>query len=743
MNYHVSTYWKFALTLLLVVTLASCSVSRFVPEEHYLLDRVNITCDDKSLERDQFTGYLQQHPNTRWFNLLKVPMSPYMISGTDTTKRINRFLHKLGEAPVIYNERKAEATRQDMELAVRNMGYLHADVAMNKHIKGKKIKVNYEIRTGKRYRVSDILHFVEDDSIRALTDSVHAHSVLHKDMPFDINLLEQERVRLNKWLRNNGYYRFNKENIHFRVDTTGGPTQVRLAQVVNTQGQLPYRIGSVNFRTDSILGRRSVRENVLKSKTHLFSGDLYREQNLQNTYSALGALGGIMSSNVMLQPNPQDTTVLDATVTVATAKPHSFNLELEGTNSAGDFGAAVSMSYQNRNLMRGSELLNLKVRGAYEAIRGLSGYDDQDYIEYGAEASLTFPDLKIPFLSRDYRRRVVATSEVSLMYNSQNRPEFHRRVVTGAWRYRWHADNRRRQHRIDLMDLNYVFMPWISSTFKRDYLDNDSSRNAILRYNYENLFIMKLGYTLNISSQPLTMTTGSYGTNAWSLRLNAEVAGNLLYGITNLFNTARTADGYYSVFNIAYAQYAKGDLEFTKSFRMDNNNSLAVHVGVGIAYPYGNSTVLPYEKRYFSGGANSVRGWSVRELGPGSFKGRDGRVDFIRQTGDMKLDLNLEYRTHLFWLVDGAAFIDAGNIWTIRSYDEQPGGQFRFDTFWRQIAVSYGLGIRFNFNYFILRLDGGMKAVNPAYSDSRRHYPIIHPNFKRDFALHFAVGLPF
>ena len=153
--------------------------------------------------------------------------------------------------------------------------------------------------------------------------------------------------------------------------------------------------------------------------------------------------------------------------------------------------------------------------------------------------------------------------------------------------------------------------------------------------------------------------------------------------------------------------------------------------------------MLPYEKRYFSGGANSVRGWSVRGLGPGGFSGSDGKVDFIRQTGDLKLDLSAEYRTHLFWKIDGAVFVDAGNIWTLRDYEEQPGGQFRWDTFWKQIAVAYGLGIRLNFGYFILRLDGGMKAVNPAYESGREHFPIIYPNFKRDFQLHFAVGLPY
>jgi len=169
----------------------------------------------------------------------------------------------------------------------------------------------------------------------------------------------------------------------------------------------------------------------------------------------------------------------------------------------------------------------------------------------------------------------------------------------------------------------------------------------------------------------------------------------------------------------------------------------ALHGGFGIAIPYGNSTVLPFEKRYFSGGANSVRGWSVRELGPGKFKGVDGRIDFINQTGDMKLDLNAEYRTHLFWKLDAAAFIDAGNIWTLRDYADQPGGQFSFKSFYNQIAVAYGLGLRLNFDYFILRFDGGMKAINPAYTSTEEHYALWHPNLKRDFTFHFAVGLPF
>ena len=289
----------------------------------------------------------------------------------------------------------------------------------------------------------------------------------------------------------------------------------------------------------------------------------------------------------------------------------------------------------------------------------------------------------------------------------------------------------RRSYKLDLLDLNYIYMPWISDTFREGYLDDVDNINSILRYNYEDLFIMKLGFGM------------SYNGGDEAFKLNVETAGNLLGGISSAIGGRRNAEGQYTLFNIAFAQYIKGDFDYTRLFAIDRNNSLAFHFGFGIAYPYGNSKVLPFEKRYFSGGANSVRGWSVRGLGPGGFKGTNGAIDFINQTGDMKLDINLELRSFLFWKVYGALFVDAGNIWTLRAYEEQPGGQFRFKDFYKQIAVSYGLGIRFNFDFFILRFDMGMKAINPAYSTKEEHYALLHPDFSRDFAFHFAVGLPF
>lgn len=751
----MNCFWRIifaCFSLLVYLSLTGCSVSRFIPEGEHMLNHVSIKSDKSELKTAPLAGYVSQHPNNEWFSLVKVPLHIYTLSGRDSTNRFNRFLRRLGEAPVIYDSILAQKTRLNIQNAVQNMGYLNAEVELLEVPKGNRIGIMYYVMPHQRYKVRELRTDIRDTAIARQMESDEFTSLLHDNMDFDLNVLDAERNRWNTYLQNRGYYKFNKDYIRFEADTTVGNHQVDLKMILReynadkTLGEEPhqrYTIGNVTYDIPQSHNKPFVRPKVLASANELVEGNVYRERDVQDTYSRLNRLGAVQSGRVSLTENLEDSTKLDALITVTPGKRNSFNVELEGTNSAGDLGVAVALSYQNRNLFRGSELLSLKARGAFEAIKGLRGYSDQNFIEYSFEAGITFPDFICPFLRQSFRKRALATSELNFMFDSQDRPEFHRRVLTTSWRYKWTRAAKRMQHRIDLLDINYVFMPWISDTFKERYLENPESRNAILRYNYENLFIVKWGYSFFYSSQSLNSTSKNYGTNAYIVRASVETAGNLLYGISSASKAPRNEDGQYTLFKNAYAQYVKGDFDFSKSFMINEANSLALHLGIGVAYPYGNSYILPYEKRYFSGGANSVRGWTVRELGPGSFLGNDGKIDFINQTGDLKLDMNIEYRTHLFWKFDGAVFIDAGNIWTLRDYQEQPGGQFRFDTFWRQIAVAYGLGIRLNFNYFILRLDGGMKAIHPAYEDSRRHFPIIHPDFKRDFSFHFAVGLPF
>ena len=723
--------------------LNSCAETKYVPDGAYLLDKVKVEVDGDypDISSSTLNSYVRQRNNVRWFSLVKLPLLTYSLSGRDSTRWVNRMLRSIGERPVLFDSLQAAQTMDDLQLMLFNRGYLDGRVEVWTRSKGKKLSAIYRLFPGRPYLLGHVNYVIGDSAIaRELQLDNPGNRQLATGQQFRVDLLDQERKRITEKLNNRGYYRFHKEFIRFEADTVGKDHQVDVTLLLSKSQKADgtdtlhtrYKVRRVNFlsgsSTDSTI---HLRTNVLNESNYIKEGGYYSSSDLQNTYNHFARLGAVKYTNIQFSEVP-DSALLDCTIQLQTNKPSTLSFQPEGTNTAGDLGAAATLSYQNRNLFRGAENLAIELRGAYEAIKGLEGYSNQNFMEYSIETKLQFPRFIAPFIGYETRRSMNATSEVSLLYDLQNRPEFHRRLLSASWRYRWTPENRQFQYQIDLLDLNYVFMPWISDTFQRLYLDDASSRNAILSYNYKDLFITKTGFGF------------SYNNGTTALKTSIETSGNVLDLATSIFGAKQNEQGQNLIFNIAYAQYVKGDIDLTHKLQFDYSNQLVLHVGLGIAYPYDNSTLLPFEKRYFSGGANSVRGWSVRELGPGKFKGHDGRIDFINQTGDMKLDLNVEYRTHLFWKLDGALFVDAGNIWTLRAYDDQPGGQFTLKDFPSQLAASYGLGFRFNFDYFIVRFDLGMKAVNPAYEDDNdEHFPIVHPRLSRDFAFHFAVGLPF
>lgn len=758
-------FFLFASTLLL----AGCSALRFVPDDEVMLSSVKLQSDSKQISPGSYRAYVRQEPNSRWFSLMKVPLGVYCMQGKDSLRRFNRFIRRIGEAPVIYNEAETKESLSALKAALNNHGFLHASVeADTSLVRGRRVNLRYKIHPGLRTYVGDIHYDFDDPGVEQAVMKTISSSKLYRGMPLDASLLNDERSRLVNLLRDQGYYHLHKEFVSFRADTAADDYSVNLTLRVkipngmdSTRVYQKFKIRKVNIYEDVAQGEEKgvspyhgldiyygdglkMYRRVYDSHMYIRPDSLYRATDLRNTYSSINSLPSVGYSAVRFREVPTDSALLDCDVNVNLNMPNSVSAEVEGTNTSGNLGAALVLTYSNKNIFRGAESLSLKLRGAYEAITGLEGYNNQNYLEYSAEAALRFPAFLFPGISEKHRQGLKASSELNVMYDSQNRPEFHRRVLTGGWTYRWSPTfSPRWCHRLDLVSLNYVFMPWISDTFRKEYLEGDDPHYAVLRYSYENLFIMRMGYSFTYNSLNTSTAMGLYHTNGYQIRFNVESAGNLLYGMSKLLGAQRVSSGQYSLMNIAYSQYAKVDFDYAKSFVIDERNSMALHAGFGVALPYGNSSILPYEKRYFSGGANSVRGWGVRELGPGSYKGNDGKIDFINQTGNLKLDLSVEYRTHLFWKFHGAAFIDAGNIWNTKNYADQPGGQFRFDRFYKQIAVSYGLGLRFNLDYFVLRLDGGMKAINPTVESGKGHYPVIHPVFSRDFTFHFAVGLPF
>lgn len=763
-----SIYFVLLMSLLVV----GCSSGKFIPQGECLLDNLKVESNNKEIKPSQMSVYVRQTPNAKWFSLFKLPMHIYCASGSDSTKWMNRFLRRLGDAPVIYDRAKAVETQAEMQKAIQNMGYMGATVRLKEdRISNNKVRVKYVIDAGKPYIVDRLSYNIDDYRIHDYLFADTTRTLLHEGMRFNVNVLNDERQRITNLLHDNGYYRFHKDFITYRADTALNTYKVQLAMNL-----LPYKkkkedtptphkqfkVRSVNYVLDADLVSMStdtrpkdslqygglnvfysdkpfLRPKVLWNANFIRPGELYTNRGVRKTYSALGRLPILKFSNIRFEEvEHNDSIYLDAYVALARNKNQLFSFEVEGTNSAGDLGAAASVEYTHRNIFRGSETFSVKLRGAYEAVTGIDDYVNSNYLEYGIESSLNFPEFKFPFLSSAFKRRINATSEVSAKYNWQIRPEFERTSASSAWSYRWQGKPGA-AHRFDLLDISYIYMPKVSATFS-DYLQRMAAINPLVVYAYKDVFIVRMGYTYTYNSRG--KSTGSNLQNSYSFRFNIEESGNLLYGISKVFNKHPKDGDAFKLANIDFAQYVKMDVDFAKNFVIDDRNSFVFHTGLGIAVPYGNSKNLPFEKQYFSGGANSVRGWKVRSLGPGSFGGLGNSADYIMNTGNIKLDLNLEYRTFLFWKLNGAAFIDAGNIWNLPGKGLSSEGNFNFVNFYKELAVSYGLGIRFDLDFLILRFDAGMKAVNPMYK-GRDKFPITSPNFKRDFAFHFAVGYPF
>lgn len=766
---------------LLIVLLGACSTSRRVPVGEFLLDKVSITTVDSGVQPDisvnDLSLYLKQHPNHKMLWSMKLRLGVYNMAGTDTTKWWNRWWRRLGEPPVIYDPVLTEQSVRQLSKVLENRGYLHPEVyaetkADTSH---RKMKVNYRVNPGELYTISEMTYQIEDSTIRELLMRDTTHFIIHPGDALNRANLDLQRQIILRQLRNEGYFGFNKKNISFVADTTQGSTSTSLTMRVTSDDEDVGRKrifekyvlrnvicitdfdpssadsrdmievhDTVDYRGLTILygNRRYLRPGILRENILLSPGQEYSERAVDDTYQMLARLEILKFVNIRLEPagNIGDLGLIDAYVLLTPGKSQSFSIELEGTNSEGDLGIAVGAGYTHSNIGKGSETFSAKIRGAYESISGnLEGLINNRYMEYSIDLGLTFPKFKAPFLSRNFKRRIKATTDINLSMNYQERPEYTRIISTAGWSYKWTEMMARTRHTFTPIDVNYVYLP--KST--NDFIDNIAPDNPLLRYSYEDHFIMRLGYSFYHTNKrqnlPWERTPQS---DIYTIRVNAETAGNLLYAISNIFahreNIRRDP---YKIFGIHYSQYFKVDSDVAYTHFFTPRQSVACRLGFGLAYPYGNSSILPFEKRFYGGGANGVRGWAVRTLGPGCFPGSNSVSDFMNQCGDIRFIMSGEYRLKLFWIVELGVFIDIGNIWTIKNYDNQPGGLFIFRNFAKELAAAYGLGIRLDFNYFLLRFDLGMKAHNPAIN--QEPWPLIHPKWGRDRAFHFSIGYPF
>lgn len=715
---------KYGFLGLCILLLAACNTTKFVPEGEYLLNKARVKCvDDKTVP--DMRSYLRQRQNTEIFGFWKLQLHVYNTAPTDTTtkskKRLARNAFKMGEAPVIYDEDLTRVSMQQLKQQMGNMGYFHAEVDTLKVVKDRKVDLTYLITAHQPYTIRNYEVDIPEPAVREIAED--GRCKVHEGEQFSTATLDEERDRIATVLRNRGYFYFEKSMLEFTADSSLNSHQVDIRLHFSPQVyamdsatlarlRTQYYIRDVEYTMDKPFLRR----NALRTANRIRAGDRYAEWRVERTYARMNALPPVKYVDISF--TPAGDSLLDCNITISRGRLNSVGAEVEGTYSAGDWGVAAGLNYTNKNIFHGAEVLTVGGRASYEW-RTNGGRA----IEAKAEAGLLF----------------ASGVKVNIAYNYQQRPDEYTRTIANAGLSYFLPRNpgSRWTHQFNLLDINYIYVPWMS----QDFIDRFLHHSSVLIASYEDHFIVDWSYLGSFSTYNPRFPNRSY----LQLALRAETAGNALYALSLAAKLPQDKDGHYMLWKIPFAQYAKGDFNFTYHGIITPKHHLVGHVGIGVAVPYLNADVLPFEKRYFGGGANGIRGWQARTLGPGAYRGVNGMIVYDFQVGDIKLDMNLEYRFKVLSFLELAAFLDAGNIWTIKEYPAQQGGAFYWNQFYKQIAWSYGVGIRLDFSLFIFRVDFGVKLHDPSRIAEGKQWRIA-PNglcWKDDMTFHFAIGYPF
>ncbi|MBO5013248.1 MAG: BamA/TamA family outer membrane protein [Paludibacteraceae bacterium] len=734
-----------------MLSFVGCNTTKFVPQGEYLLNKANIKVEDnKDVAISSLKNYLQQKQNTEILGFWKLQLGIYNTSPLDTTKWVSRNARKIGEAPVIYSPELTDRSIAQLHKAMQNKGYFRAQVDTTMRVKDRKIDITYHIQAGKPYTIRRYNVDFQQEELQQVAQNQRT-ALIREGMQFDVDMLNQERQRITSAMRRNGCFYFEEDYIRFIADSTRGREQVDLTVCMHDyfyqltpeqQEQVfrHYKIAHVHFHIDYEIGRapegermrasmkgdyeftwvgdKLLRENVLIRNCPIQPGDMYNEARVERAYSSLNQLAPIKYVDISFDSISENE--LDCHIVLSRSKLNTVSVEAEGTYSAGDWGVAVGAGYANRNLFKGAEEFTIDGRTSYEWRQ-----NGGRAIEAKASTGLKFPN----------------SLAIDLNYNYQNRPEEYTRSIFGAGlQYQFRQRSLRLQHQFRFVDINYVYLPWISDAFRDQFLQSTN----ILKYSYESHFIVGWGYSGNYSSFNSRQPFRSYS----NINYNVETAGNLMQGLAQICNFPTDEDGKYTLFNTRFAQFAKADVSFTYNQIFNESHRLVYHADFGVAVPYGNSQAVPFEKRYFAGGSNSVRGWTARSLGPGGYRGSGSLIDFNNQSGDIRMNLSMEYRAKVWSIIELAAFVDAGNIWTIFDYETQPHGQFRWKEFYKQIALAYGVGLRLDFSIFVFRIDFGVKLYDPSrlydqWAGTQWRTVPNGLNWTEDMSFHFAIGYPF
>ncbi len=718
---------------------------------------------------------------------------------------LSRWLLSIGEKPVVYNNMQTKKSSEQITKFLKNKGYFGATTNSEEKFKSKTVGVKYKVKAGKPHTIRKYIDTIEDPAVAKLLKPYFKNkSKIKTGERVDVAYFEEERDAINTEMLNNGYYRFAKGYIFFQIDTLIGnyqadvkiliksPTEIDDIGIIQKLPHKKYYLNNLTIYPDhepkSILEsdnknlityetvdyKKGISFHVAKknkfTKAVLTRGltlekdSLYRAKNAQNSFAYYSSLSNFRLINFEFKEPKISTNFSDTAkyylyphIKLSPSIAQSFTVELEGNITSGRFGAASNFLYRNTNIFGGAEILDVKFKLELNNQEEASAVEKSYFsdTEYGVNTSIKFPNLILPFTTRKFYLKYLPKTSFSLGYNYRNNSSYQRILFSSAMGYTWKS-SKNLSHQLNILEFSSVKLKNLNLNYLAQLLNTGQFDEK-----YDHL-ILGSSYSVSFNSQKVNKLQ-----NFHYVMFKFEIAGNLINLINNSLKSEKIGYGdylkhvlkittetpeeyeqaknelnnegsFYKLFKLPYAQYLKTEIDFRYYYILNKNNEVVYRVNPGVIVPYGNSIFSPQEKRFFLGGASSMRAWQARQLGPGSYRDSSG----IYQYGDIKLEMNLEYRFNIFWMFDGAIFLDAGNIWSLSRDKISEQKKFNVSKFYKQVAFGTGLGIRMDLDFFVIRFDFGVKLHDPSLPDDKRWLGLDAFKF-REMTFNFGIGYPF
>ena len=740
------------------------------------------------INKDDLYGLINQEPNKKLLGVWKFKLWANQLPTNGKERKFKNWMkRKFGEAPVYFDALATDKSLHQMKIYLDKSGHFNSQVSYEQKLKRNKLNLTFHIEPTSPYRIRNYSQRISDSLLKSNIERISQSSLIHQGSIYSAFVIEDERNRIADSLKNVGYFNFNKEYIFFEIDSALNTNKLDITLMIKDERirsgigadsiiEVPHKQYYLNniyinsnfdlldaskvlpdtlqldIQTDTNKtnpniyyflhdGPLKIKPKIITQSVLLNSGDIFNLDAVKKTYRRLADLRIYKYSNIQFSLVSDSINLgknlLDCRINLARSKVQSYTLEAEGTNSGGDLGLGGNLLYANKNIFRGAELFQFKLKGALEVQRQSNSStvtNDKflffNTIETGAEISLSIPKFLIPISLESFPKNFKPKTTISTGINYQQRPKYRRYITNLSFGYNW-SQNDKIQHLFFPAEVNSVKV-YPTPEFQAIL---EEEPNVRLKNQYTDHLISALKYSFIYNNQELNKLKDFI-----YFRGNFETSGFMLKGVNMLFGIPENDEGYNTLFNIRYAQYIRADFDFRYYSVLSKERRIVWRSMLGVGIPYGNSDDMPFEKGFYAGGANGMRGWQIRSLGPGA-SSPDETTNQIDRIGDFQVEANVEYRFPVYSFVKGAVYMDAGNIWLLNENDFFPGGNFKLKNFFSEIALDAGLGFRFDFNFFIFRIDTAIRLRDPSKAASSRWISLKNGIDK--LTVNFGIGYPF